>query len=52
MKILIVRHAESANNVLSMVSYDLYIQNRSPDPNLTETGIMQVIILRDCRLKR
>jgi broad specificity phosphatase PhoE len=42
MKILIVRHAESANNVLSMVSYDLYIQNRSTDPNLTETGIMQV----------
>ena len=42
MRILMVRHAESANNVLSMVSYDLYMQNRSPDPNLTETGVLQV----------
>ena len=42
MKILIVRHAESANNVLSMVSYDLYMSQRSHDPNLTETGVQQV----------
>lgn len=41
MKVLIVRHAESANNVLSMVSYELYMSSRSSDPNLTEAGILQ-----------
>lgn len=42
MRILVVRHAESANNVLSMVSYDLYMSNRSNDPKLTDNGVDQV----------
>jgi broad specificity phosphatase PhoE len=41
MKIIIVRHAESANNVLSMVSYELYMSSRSSDPSLTEAGVLQ-----------
>lgn len=44
MRILIVRHAESLNNTLSKIDYELYLNNRISDGGLTENGKVQVIL--------
>jgi broad specificity phosphatase PhoE len=42
MRLLIIRHAESANNTLALkVDLDTYMQQRSPDPVITELGVRQ-----------
>jgi 2,3-bisphosphoglycerate-dependent phosphoglycerate mutase len=42
MRLLIIRHAESANNVLALkVDTATYMQQRSPDPVITELGVRQ-----------
>ena len=42
MRLLIIRHAESANNTLALkVDNAAYMQQRSPDPTITELGVRQ-----------
>jgi len=42
MQLLIIRHAQSANNALAEgVDYDEYMANRSPEPPITEIGERQ-----------
>lgn len=42
MKLLIIRHAESANNRIAInLDYDDYMRTRSPDPGITELGSEQ-----------
>ena len=42
MQLLIIRHAQSANNALAEgVDYDEYMANRSPEPPITEMGERQ-----------
>jgi len=41
LRLLLVRHAESENNVLNLVSKDHYVENRHSDPDITELGTEQ-----------
>jgi len=45
MKILLIRHAESANNLQLGLPKEIYQSIRSPDPNITEKGRAQVILI-------
>jgi broad specificity phosphatase PhoE len=46
MRLLIIRHAESANNRIAInLDYDDYMRTRSPDPGITELGIEQTRLL-------
>lgn len=48
MRVLIIRHAESANNVLAQgTEYDAYMQRRSADPGITELGFAQSKLLTE-----
>jgi 2,3-bisphosphoglycerate-dependent phosphoglycerate mutase/probable phosphoglycerate mutase len=48
MRLLIIRHAESANNKIALkVDNDAYMQLRSPDPIITELGVRQAQRLAD-----
>lgn len=48
MRVLIIRHAESANNVLAQdMEYDAYMKGRSADPPITDLGHIQVKLLTD-----
>ena len=38
MKLIIMRHGESANNVLSKLDRDLYLKTRTPEPELSPKG--------------
>ncbi len=38
MRVILIRHAQSHNNVLSLISYDTYHDCRSDDPQITESG--------------
>lgn len=43
MRLLIIRHAESSNNSLALkIDTNAYMQQRSPDPVITELGVRQV----------
>ena len=47
MKLIFIRHGESANNTIStMISKEEYPHTRLPDPELTEKGVAQVQILK------
>lgn len=41
MKLFIIRHAQSANNVLEVENYDYYMRNRVVDPPITALGVKQ-----------
>ena len=46
MKLLIIRHAESANNSIALnLDYDAYMRSRSADPAITELGVEQTRLL-------
>lgn len=46
MKLLIIRHAESANNRIALnLSYDDYMRTRSADPGITDLGVEQTRLL-------
>ncbi len=48
MRLLLIRHGQSANNVLAESDghdYDLYMSTRSPEPPLTELGKQQAELL-------
>ena len=45
MRIILVRHAQSSNNVLSEISYDTYAESRSEDAKITEKGEEDAIVL-------
>ncbi len=48
MKLFIIRHAESANNRLAIdLTYEEYMTQRSPDPDITELGKRQAQLLAD-----
>lgn len=42
MRIIFVRHAESANNPLLNLPREEYLKVRKSDPDLTELGVKQV----------
>lgn len=46
LRVTLVRHGESENNVLHEVSYDHYAENRFADPPLTKLGIDQCEALK------
>lgn len=41
MKLYIIRHAQSANNVIETDDYESYMRNRVVDPTITELGFQQ-----------
>ena len=43
MRLVIMRHGETINNVLAAISTELYIRDRTPEPELSEKGVS------DCR---
>ena len=45
MRIVLIRHAQSSNNVLSEISYDAYTECRSNDANITEQGEKDSIVV-------
>ncbi len=45
MRLIITRHAQSANNVLSDISYEKYTEGRSDDAHITEKGEKDAVIL-------
>ena len=48
MRVLIIRHAESVNNVMAQgLDYDDYMEQRSADPSITELGFAQVKLLTE-----
>jgi 2,3-bisphosphoglycerate-dependent phosphoglycerate mutase len=48
MKVFIIRHAQSANNLLGeTLGYDDYMAQRDPEPPLTEIGHRQATLLAD-----
>ena len=48
MRLFIVRHGESQNNLLNdQLSFDDYLQQRFPDPALTELGLRQAEAVAD-----
>jgi broad specificity phosphatase PhoE len=48
MKLFIIRHAQSANNLLGeRLGYDAYMEQRNPEPPLTELGLRQAALLAE-----
>jgi 2,3-bisphosphoglycerate-dependent phosphoglycerate mutase len=48
MRLLIIRHAESSNNAIALkLSVEEYMQQRSPDPVITELGVRQAQLLAE-----
>jgi broad specificity phosphatase PhoE len=48
MQLLIIRHAESANNKLALgLDYADYVRQRSADPVITEAGVRQAALLAE-----
>ncbi len=45
MRIIAIRHAQSSNNVLCDISYELYHNGRSEDPMITEKGEAEAILI-------
>lgn len=45
MRIIVIRHAQSSNNVLSEISYDIYANGRTEDPMITEKGEEEAIVI-------
>ena len=41
MRLVIMRHAESIMNVLENISFELFMENRQADPELSDTGIKE-----------
>lgn len=52
LRVLLVRHGESTNNVLTEVGYDFFLANRTPDPDLTTLGEGQALALANYLGKR
>ena len=42
LRIVLIRHAESANNVFAAMGPEMYKANRMPDPPLSPRGLEQV----------
>jgi broad specificity phosphatase PhoE len=38
MRIILMRHGESGNNILALISKDIYEKVRTYEPELSETG--------------
>jgi broad specificity phosphatase PhoE len=43
MRIIVIRHAESTNNLLSKDSYESYATSRTEDPKITEKGVQDCV---------